>query len=68
MALDQARQGHLYDLDGQKVLALESGQGDESVTVRGVLRDFPWLDRRQIVSASMLQPLPMRYFHGQVPK
>lgn len=60
-----AQQGHLYQYAGERVLAMESGA---VVRVRQVEEGGPWLGEAQSVSATWLQPLPMRYFHGQVPR
>ena len=62
----QAQQGHRYLWCGvDEVLALESGQ-----RVRVALLDDMqlWFETRYIVDATDLTPLPMRYFHGEVPR
>lgn len=59
----EARQGHAYDHYGLRVIALESGT---HVLV------LPHRDGRAGLSyhvqASELVPLPMAYYHGEVPK
>lgn len=57
-----ARQGHLYEYGGARVLALTSG-----TSVRVAPIEDGWLGQRYDVRAAWLTPLPMRYFHGQVP-
>lgn len=63
----QARQGHryrwcaLYD-----VLALETGRG--WVRVAMLAPGEPWLGQQHVAAAADLMPLPMRYFHGEVPR
>lgn len=59
----RATQGHAYLLDGIKVLAMESG---ERVQVREI--GPLWLGRAHHVDADLLEPVPMAYFHGQVPR
>lgn len=62
---ERAQQGHRYRLGDADVLALESGP----VVMVGVIDpDAPWFLERYAVPAEMLEALPMRYFHGQVPK
>lgn len=58
------QQGHRYRLGNSDVIALESGG---TGTVAELVKGQPWLGRKHHVDADMLQPLPMRYFHGQVP-
>lgn len=64
------RQGHRYRLDithlGPEVavLALNSG---ECATVAELVPGEPWLGRRWFVFYDELTPLPMAYFHGDVP-
>lgn len=61
-----ARQGHKYELDGVEVLALSSGPRPR---IAAIVRDRLWpLDEPVEVDADELQPLPMAYFHGSVPK
>ena len=61
------QQGHKYRLGFYRdVLALESGEG--VVKVAELDNTQPWgLGRPEHVPAQFLSPLPMRYFHGQVP-
>lgn len=62
----QAQQGHRYLWCGvDEVLALESGP-----RVRVALLDDMqlWFETRYIVDAADLTPMPMRYFHGEVPR
>ena len=59
----EARQGHAYDYGGREVIALESG-----AAVRVAEIEDGWLGRPYNVCASWLTALPMRYFHGQVPR
>lgn len=63
---DHATQGHRYDLCRQEVLALESG----AIPMVAVIdRTRPWpLTHQFRVDAKHLAPMPMRYFHGEVPK
>lgn len=61
---DRAQQGHLYLLNGQKVLALESGL---LVQVLHFNQDQPWVGHVSTVSAEKLVPQPMKYFQGQIP-
>lgn len=56
------RQGHAYDWRGLKVIALQNGvEGMVGVVLDG------WFSDRRFVRAKDLVPLPMKYFHGQVP-
>ena len=65
MTIVQARQGHKYALDRRAVLALENG---EFPRVAVINKSELWpLGRAFVVNASSLTPLPMRYFHDQVP-
>lgn len=59
-----AKQGHAYSHAGQKVLALQSG---DSVVVAVIEKGEPWLGLKYNVKAEWLEPLPMVYFHGQIP-
>lgn len=60
-----AQQGHLYQYGDSKVIAIESGP---VVRVREVDPAEPFgLGRRYSVKASWLDPLPMKYFRGQIP-
>lgn len=60
----EAKQGHRYSHNGHDVLALESGR---VVRVAKIEPGSPWLGRRYEAYAEWLEPLPMKYFHGQVP-
>lgn len=60
-----AQQGHKYELDGVEVLALSSGPRPR---IAAIVRDRLWpLNEAVEVDAADLQPLPMTYFHNQVP-
>ena len=61
-----AKQGHKYLLEGVEVMAMESGR---IVHVREIVSGDVWrqLGNRELVAASVLTPLPMVYFAGQVP-
>lgn len=62
----QAQQGHRYLWCGvDEVLALENGP---RVRVAVLDEDQPWLGSKHIVDAVDLTPLPMRYYHGDVPR
>lgn len=60
-----AQQGHKYQHGGIVVLALQSG---ESVRVAEIVPGQPWLGGTYNVRAEWLTPLPMAYFHGEVPR
>lgn len=55
-------QGHVYDFYGAIVLALEGGERPLVATIAK-----PWLIDHRRVYAEDLRPLPMKYFHGEVP-
>lgn len=59
----KATQGHRYLHNGIAVLAMESG---ESVEVREI--GPLWLGQGRTVPASELEPQPMTYFRGEVPR
>lgn len=61
----EAKQGHRYRHGGVDVIALENGK---VVRVAKIEPGSPWLGRRYTAYAAWLEPLPMRYFHGEVPK
>lgn len=61
----EARQGHKYSFFGVEVLAMESG---ERVKVREVQTDALWLGASMVAHADHLKPMPMKYFHGEVPQ
>ncbi len=63
--VERAQQGHRYRIGDDDVLALESGS---DVLVAVIEPGAPWFVEWFSAPASMLEPLPMRYFHGQVPK
>ena len=58
-----AQQGHAYEYEGVRVLAMESGTRIDVAIIHD-----PWLGQRMTVDAKDLEPLPMAYFHGQVPQ
>lgn len=60
-----AQQGHLYEHDGARVLALATG---DLVPVGQMEAGQPWFVSRYVVRAAALKPLPMAYFHGAVPR
>ena len=61
-----AQQGHRYAMLGDHVLAMQSGP---VVTVRKIDQSEPYpLGAAVRVNASLLKPLPMVYFHGEIPK
>lgn len=61
-----AQQGHRYLWCGvDEVLALESGP---RVRVALLEADDLWIGTRYTVDAADLTPLPMRYFHDEVPR
>lgn len=61
-----AQQGHRYQFDGKDVLAMQSGV---VVQVREIdqTEAYP-LGKAITVKASWLTPLPMKYFHNEVPQ
>lgn len=61
-----AKQGHTYrdNRTGSKVMAMELG---ETVRVREVITDEPWLGREYVAHVDWLDPLPMKYYGGDVP-
>jgi len=69
--MTRATQGHRYRLlcdlfEGRDVLCLVGGS---MARVAVIDEGAPWpLGRAFIVSASSLQPMPMRYFHGETPR
>lgn len=64
--MEFAQQGHLYEHQGDRVLAMEAGVF--SIAVRPVNEDQHWLCDPRCAQVSELTPLPMKYFKGQVPK
>jgi hypothetical protein len=61
--MTEAKQGHLYQHGGIRVLALESGN-----SVRVAPIEELWIGPGYTVKAEWLKPLPMVYFHGEVPR
>ena len=62
------QQGHKYLCHLGSVLALESADGAEPVKVAAINYGQPYpLGPAEIVIADELTPMPMRYFHDQVP-
>lgn len=59
-----ARQGHLYEHFGVRVIAMESG---ERVKVREVVPDAMFLGPEMMAQAEWLKELPMKYFGGGLP-
>lgn len=60
-----AKQGYLYKLGEQEVISMENGI---VVRVRELNRTEAYpLGKEMTVKASWLQPLPMQYFHNEVP-
>jgi hypothetical protein len=60
-----ATQGHRYMLGNRHVIAMQSGH---VVTVRPIEDEAYPLGKEVTVKASWLQPAPMVYFHGEIPK
>ena len=60
-----AKQGRLYQYGSHQVIAMTSG---ETVRVRELVPDDPWLGQAWNVPADELKPLPMKYYGGQVPQ
>lgn len=69
--IERATQGHRYRIragvfSGTEVLCLAGG---ELARVAPIDERQPWpLGTTVLISASSLQPLPMRYFNGEVPR
>lgn len=64
--MQTAQQGHLYQHGQMRVIAMSAGA---IVTCREVLGNQPpWLGPAYQASAAWLQPLPMKYFRGEVPR
>ncbi len=57
-----AQQGHAYSWRGEKVIALAHGSRVEVRTI-----DDGWWGRKFTADAIELEPLPMVYFHNEVP-
>ena len=68
MSLDmepiEITQGHKYAHKGVHVLAIHAGIGG-SWFVRPIAGE--WLGSGQYAQAEDLHPMPMKYFHGQIP-
>lgn len=63
--MTEAKQGHRYQFGGVDVIALESGP----IVKVGILsRGEPWFVRKELVSAERLEPVPMKYYAGEVPR
>lgn len=60
-----AQQGHKYLFGSRQVIAMQSGT---VVIVRPIEDEAYPLGKGITVKASWLQPLPMKYFKGEVPK
>lgn len=59
-------QGHKYSMGLLTVLALESGE--QAIRVAVIDEDAPWpLQSPEWSHARLLKPMPMRYFHGEIP-
>lgn len=64
--MKQAKQGHRYQLAHLEVIAMSNGPHPE---VQVIDHSQPWpLRYLGRVNAEALTPLPMAYFHGDVPK
>lgn len=61
-----AKQGHRYQHKGWDVMALETGDGLVKVAPLDDDQPYP-LGRAFFAQAGELSPLPMRYFHGELP-
>lgn len=61
--MTNAQQGHAYAWNGNKVLALDSGPVPRVAYIKQ-----PWLSTPFQVRADELVPLPMAYFHGEIPR
>lgn len=63
-----AQQGHRYKLDSQEVLCVHiMGLGYVGVAPLDHSQPYP-LGKSFLTHETRLTPLPMRYFHDQVPK
>lgn len=61
------QQGHKYDFKGREVIACEPSKlAGAFWWVRPICGD--WLGERIASPPDFLKPLPMKYFHGQIPK
>jgi hypothetical protein len=61
-----AQQGHKYSWYGREVLALESSGWRVKVALIDMTQPYP-LGAVQFVWSQDLKPLPMKYFHGELP-
>lgn len=61
----EARQGHLYDHNGNDVIALSSGAIARVVYIDPT---WEWCSPPFHVDATELVPLPMKYYHGEIPR
>lgn len=60
----ECKQGHLYHWRGNPVIALEGGSFPRVVHIDP---GWQWCSPPFNVAGTELVPMPMRYFHGQVP-
>jgi hypothetical protein len=60
-----ARQGHRYTYHQKHVLAMESGW---FVRILVFDPERPWVSYTTHARASKLEPQPMKYFRGEIPK
>lgn len=60
------QQGHAYRYAGSKVIALETTDDPYVVVIE--VRHDGWPGEKWVAMRQDLTPLPMRYFHGQLPK
>ncbi len=61
--ITEAKQGHSYSYEGVRVIAMETGPRVEVAIIHD-----PWLGQRFMADAEKLEPLPMAYYHGEVPQ
>lgn len=59
-----AKQGYRYRHNGWQVMALEYG---EEVRVGVMEEGQPWFMGYYTAKACELEPMPMGYFHGEIP-
>ena len=59
-----ARQGHVYQWNGNRVVALEGGDFPRVCVIDPA---WQWISPPVNVDAAELQPLPMKYYGGSVP-
>lgn len=66
MTISTAKQGHTYEWNSIKVMAMENGPYP---VIHAFQPERPWpLRYLGRVNASSLKPLPMAYFGGSVPQ